>query len=340
MRLFPRRLGLAIVSTLLACAAQAQTSPFLPAVIYDAGGKFDKSFNEAAFEGAERFKKEFGTPYLEAEVGSSSQSEQIFRSLIRRKATVIFATGFQHLATIARLAPEFSDVKFVMVNAKPDEPRANIQSVLFPEEEGSFLAGMAAASVSKTGKVGFVGGMDLPLIRRFGCGYAQGAAHVNPNIQLLANMAGTTPAAFRDPTRGRELALSQFDRGADVVFAAAGNTGTGVLQAAKDKGQLAIGVDSNQNYMHPGTVLTSMVKHLDVAVYEAFKMVKNNNWKAGDIYYGLGNNGLSLAIDQNNRSLISPALEAKIKKAREEIVSGKLKVHDYVKNNACPVAFM
>ena len=320
-----------------ASITSVQAQSFTPAVIFDMGGKHDKSFNQSAFDGAERFKKDFNVNYLEAEVTQDSQREQIFRSLIRRGANVIFATGFAQRTIVGKLAPEFPNVKFVLVNVKPDTDFPNVQSAMFREEEGSFLAGIAAASVSKTAKVGFVGGMDQPLIRRFGCGYAQGAKYFNSNVDVIANMVGTTPAAFRDPTRGAELAISQFDRGVDVVFAAAGNTGTGVLQAAKDKAKFAIGVDSNQNYMHPGTMLTSMVKHVDTALYDAFKMVKQNQWKSGVITYGLNNKGISLAIDEHNQKFISKDLLERLKKAEEEIINGKIKVHDFVTNNACPV---
>ena len=181
-----------------------------------------------------------------------------------------------------------------------------MQSIVFKEHEGSFLVGMAAAMASKTGKVGFVGGMDIPLIRKFALGYEEGAKYVNPKIEIFQNMTGTTPAAWNDPTRGGELARSQFDRGADVVYAAAGATGLGVLQAAKDKGRLAIGVDSNQNHLHPGTILTSMIKRVDLAVYEAFKTAKDGTWKAGVRNLGVAESGVGYSVDEHNRKLITP----------------------------------
>ena len=194
------------------------------------------------------------------------------------------------------MAKEFPSVKFAIIDAVVDLP--NVQSIVFKEHEGSFLVGMAAAMASKTGKVGFVGGMDIPLIRKFALGYEEGAKYVNPRIEVFQNMTGTTPAAWNDPTRGGELARSQFDRGADVVYAAAGATGLGVLQAAKDKGQLAIGVDSNQNYIHPGTILTSMIKRVDLAVYDAFKTAKDGTWKAGVRVLGVAEGGVGYALDQ------------------------------------------
>jgi basic membrane protein A len=207
----------------------------------------------------------------------------------------------------------------------------NVQSIVFKEHEGSFLVGMAAAMASKSGKVGFVGGMDIPLIRKFALGYDEGAKYVNPKIEIFQNMTGTTPAAWNDPTRGGELARGQFDRGADVVYAAAGATGLGVLQAAKDKGRLAIGVDSNQNQLHPGTILTSMVKRVDLAVYEAFKTTKDGTWKPGLRNLGVAEGGVGWALDQHNRSLITPEMERRLTQARADIIAGKIKITDYMK---------
>ena len=189
---------------------------------------------------------------------------------------------------------------------------------------------MAAAMASKTGKVGFVGGMDIPLIRKFALGYEEGAKHVNPRIEVFQNMTGTTPAAWNDPTRGGELARSQFDRGADVIYAAAGATGLGVLQAAKDKGRLAIGVDWNQNHIQPGTILTSMIKRVDLAVYEAFKTAKDGTWKAGVRNLGVTEGGVGYSLDENNRKLITPEMEKRLEQARADIVAGKIKVTDYM----------
>jgi basic membrane protein A len=182
---------------------------------------------------------------------------------------------------------------------------------------------------SKTGKVGFVGGMDIPLIRKFAVGYSEGAHYVNPAIEVFQNMTGTTPAAWGDPTKGAELAKSQFGRGADVVFHAAGATGLGVMQAAKDAGKLSIGCDSNQNYLHPGSVLTSAVKRVDVAVYKAFADAKADTWKPGQLLLGLAEAGVDISIDEHNRALITPEMEAKLKQAKADIISGKLKVTEY-----------
>src|SRR5919109_3429955 len=285
----------------MALATPALAQDFKPAVIFDTGGKFDKSFNEAAYNGAEMFKKEAGTDYLEFEVTNESQREQSLRKLAQRGATIIVATGFAQAPALKTVAAEFPDVKFTLIDDVVDLP--NVQSIVFKEHEGSFLVGVAAAMASKTGKIGFVGGMDIPLIRKFQCGYEQGIKYANPKIEIFQNMTGTTPAAWNDPTRGGELARSQFDRGADVVYAAAGATGLGVLQAAKDRGRLAIGVDSNQNHIHPGSILTSMVKRVDLAVFESFKTAKDGTWKAGVRNLGVAEGAVGYSLDQHNRAL-------------------------------------
>jgi basic membrane protein A len=194
---------------------------------------------------------------------------------------------------------------------------------------------MAAALASETGKVGFVGGMDIPLIRKFACGYEQGAKHVNGSTEVVQNMTGTTPSAWNDPTRGAELAKSQFDRGVDVIYAAAGGTGVGVYQTAEDSDKLAIGVDSNQNYLHPGTMLTSMLKRVDVAAYKAFKDAEEGNWSSGIQVLGLAEDGVGWALDEYNKDLITEEMKTKVAQAAEEIVAGKLAVHDYTADNSC-----
>ena len=319
-------LALATFGALGSGAVKAEE--FSPAIVFAMGGKFDKSFNEAAYNGAEKFKSESGIAYREFEVTNPSQREQAMRNMARRGATVIIAMGFAQAAAVETVAKEFPDTKFTLIDMVVDLP--NVQSVIFKEHEGSFLVGMAAAMASKTGKVGFIGGMDIPLIRKFALGYVEGAKHVNPDIEVYQNMTGTTPAAWNDPTKGGELARSQFDRGADVVYAAAGGTGVGVYQAAKDAGKLAIGVDSNQNYIHPGTMLTSMVKRVDVAVYDAFMTAKNGTWQGGFKILGLAEDGVGFAIDEHNRALVSSDMEMKIESARQDIISGKISVTDYM----------
>ena len=318
----------ALVAAVTALAGHVAAQEFVPAIVFDMGGKFDKSFNEAAYAGAERFKKETGIAYREFEVTNEAQREQALRNMARRGAQVVVGIGFGQASGMERVAREFPNLKFAIVDAVVDLP--NVQSIVFKEHEGSFLVGMAAAMASKTGKIGFVGGMDIPLIRRFALGYEEGAKYVNAKIEIYRNMTGTTPAAWNDPTRGGELARSQFDRGADVIYAAAGATGLGVLQAAKDKGRLAIGVDSNQNHIHPGSVLTSMIKRVDLAVYEAFKAARDGTWKAGGRSLGVAEGGVGFSLDQHNRGLITAEMEKRLQQARADIVAGKIKVTDYM----------
>jgi basic membrane protein A and related proteins len=319
----------ALVAALLAAglgAAHAQGAQ--PAVIYDMGGKFDKSFNQAGFDGAERWKKESGKPYMEFEIANPTQREQAKRRMAERGANPIVAIGFAQGSSLEKVAKDFPNTRFAIIDSVVSLP--NVQSIVFKEHEGSFLVGMMAAMASKTGKVGFVGGMDIPLIRRFQCGYEQGAKFVNNKVETSANMTGTTGAAWNDPARGAELAKAQFARGVDVIFAAAGGTGLGVYQAAKDNGRFAIGVDSNQNHLHPGTMLTSMVKRVDVAVLNAFKGVV-----PGTAALGLKEGGVDVAIDSHNDKLVTPEMRRRVDAAKAEIVSGKIKVIDYMANGKC-----
>jgi basic membrane protein A len=315
-------IGLALVTS-TASAQQAQ-----PAVIYDMGGKFDKSFNEAAFNGAERWKKETGKTYLDFEIANPTQREQAVRRMAERGANPIVGVGFSQGSAVEKGAKDFPKQQFAIIDFVVDLP--NVQSIVFKEHEGSFLVGMMAALASKTGKVGFVGGMDIPLIRKFQCGFEQGAKFVNPKAEVFANMTGTTPAAWNDPARGGELAKAQFAKGADVIFAAAGGTGIGVYQAAKDGGKLAIGVDSNQNHLQPGTMLTSMVKRVDVAVYNAFK-----GTKPGVQSLGLKEGGVDYAMDEHNAKLVSADMKKRVDAAKADIIAGKIKVIDYMAANAC-----
>ena len=325
-----------IAAALVAASATASVAADVkPAVIYDLGGKFDKSFNEAAYNGAEKFKKETSVDFRGFEIANDSQREQAMRNFARRGSDPILAVGFSQAAALEKVAKEFPKIRFAIIDMVVNLP--NVQSIVFKEHEGSFLVGMLAAMAAKSGKVGFVGGMDIPLIRKFACGYVEGVKHVNKNIEVFQNMTGSTGAAWSDPVKGGELAKSQFDRGADVVFHAAGGTGIGVLQAAADAGKLGIGVDSNQNHLHPGSVLTSMLKRVDVAVYKSFKTALDGNWKAGIQVLGLKENGVGWALDSNNAKLISADMKAAVDKASADIISGKIKVHDYMSDSKCPM---
>ena len=329
MTLMKHLLGAAATLALTSGVVMAE-----PAIIFDLGGKFDKSFNEAAFGGAERWAQETGGTYKELEMQSEAQREQALRRLAEAGSNPIVMTGFAFGDVLNLVAPDFPDTKFAIIDMVVDQP--NVKSVVFTEHEGSYLVGMMAGLASKSGTVGFIGGMDIPLIRRFGCGYAQGVMAANPAAKVILNMTGTTPAAWNDPVKGAELAKSQKSQGADVIYAAAGGTGVGVLQAAADEGILSIGVDSNQNGMHPGKVLTSMMKRVDNAVYAAF--TEGEALSSGINVMDLKSEGVGYAMDDNNKALVTPEMQAAVDAAAEKIKSGELVVHDYMSDNTCPAA--
>lgn len=312
-----------VVLALAAVAAHAE-----PAIVYEIGGKFDKSFGQSASEGAERWKKETGKPYLEFEIANAAQREQALRRFAERGASPIVGVGFPQASAIEKVARDFPKQQFAIVDAVVGLP--NVQSFVYREHEGAFLVGLMAALASRSGKVGFVGGQDIPLVRKFSCGYEQGARYANPKVQVLVSMTGTTNAAWTDPPRGAELTKAQIAQGVDVVFSAAGTTGLGIMQAAKDGGILAIGVDSNQNGLHPGTMLTSLVKHTDVAVYAAFKGVQ-----PGVTALGLKEGALEVAMDEHNARLVTPEMKKRVEAARADIIAGRIKVADYTVANAC-----
>ncbi len=308
---------------------------FKPAVIYDMGGKFDKSFNEGVWNGVQKFTKETGVEVLEFEVTNETQREQAMRRMAQKGATVILGVGFAQADAIAKVAAEYPQKQFSIIDVSwLDAP--NLRQYAFKEHEGSYIVGIVAALASKTGKVGFVGGMDIPLIRKFACGYVGGVKSINSGATVYQNMTGTTPSAWNDPAKGSELTKSQIDRGADVVYHAAGGTGSGVIQAAADSGKLAIGVDSNQNGMAPGSVLTSMLKRVDVAAYETFKDSLDGKFTSGVKVLGLAEGGVDWAVDDNNAKLITTKMKDAVDTARSNIVSGKIKVHNYDTDKKCP----
>ena len=318
-----------------ALALSAGVAAAEPALIYDLGGKFDKSFNEAAFNGATRWAEDTGGSFRDIEMQSEAQREQALRRFAEAGMNPVVTTGFAFATPIASVAPDYPDTKFVTIDGYVDpEAHPNVLSVLFSEHEGSYLVGMLAAMASESGTVGFVGGMDIPLIRKFACGYAQGVRAVDPDAEIIANMTGTTPAAWNDPVKGSELALAQIGAGADVIYAAAGGTGLGVLQTAADEDILSIGVDSNQNYLHPGEVLTSMLKRVDVAVYNA--MEAGEDLETGVQVLGLAEDGVGYALDENNEALITAEMREAVDAAREQIIAGELEVHDYTSDDSCP----
>jgi len=328
MTLMQKFLGAAATLAISASAAMAE-----PAIIFDLGGKFDKSFNQSAFAGATKWAEETGGSFREIELQSEAQREQALRRFAENGNNPIVMAGFAFASSLDTVAPDFPDTKFVIIDMVVDQP--NVRSVVFNEHEGSYLVGVAAAKASKSGTVGFIGGMDIPLIRKFACGYVQGVKATNADDTVIQNMTGTTPAAWNDPVKGAELTKAQIAQGADVVYAAAGGTGVGVLQTAADEGIYSIGVDSNQNYLHPGSVLTSMLKRVDVAVFNAFS--DGPDMKTGFNVLGLANGGIDYALDDNNAAIFTPEIKAAVDKAKADIIAGTIKVHDYTSDNSCPV---
>jgi len=331
---FVKTLAIAAVSA-VSIATMVQAADIKPAVIYDMGGKFDKSFNEGVYNGVKKFTDETGIEVMEFEVTNETQREQAMRRMAERGASIILGVGFAQADAIAKVAAEYPDRQFSIIDVGwLDAP--NLRQYVFKEHEGSYLVGVAAALASDTGKVGFVGGMDITLIRKFACGYVGGVKAVNGSADVYQNMTGTTPSAWNDPAKGAELAKSQIDRGADVIYHAAGGTGLGVIQAAADAGKLAIGVDSNQNGLAPGSVLTSMLKRVDVAAYETFKDAMDGNFSSGVRSLGVAEGGVDWALDENNASLITADIKAAVEQARSDILSGKVAVHNYESSSSCP----
>lgn len=329
MTLMKKFLGAAATLAITASAGIAD-----PAIIFDLGGKFDKSFNEAAFTGATKWAEETGGSFREIELTSEAQREQALRRFAEAGNNPIVMTGFAFATALEQVAADFPDTKFAIIDMVVDQP--NVRSVVFNEHEGSYLVGVAAAKASKSGTVGFVGGMDIPLIRKFACGYVQGVKAANPDATVIQNMTGTTPAAWNDPVKGAELTKAQIGQGADVVYAAAGGTGVGVLQTAADEGIFSIGVDSNQNYLHPGSVLTSMLKRVDVAVYDAFS--EGAELTTGFNVLGISNGGIDYAVDENNAAVFTSDIAKAVEAAKAGIMDGSIKVHDFMSDSSCPVS--
>jgi basic membrane protein A len=316
--------GLSVLP-LLPRMAGAEAAP-VPGIVYGVGEKFDGSFNEGAFGALEQWKKETGGSYLEYEPRAVTEFGAGVDALVARGATLIVAVGFYYAQPLTDAAAAYPDVRFVLIDAVAEGP--NIRCILFREQEGSYLVGVLAALASKTGTIGFVAALDIPLIRKFVDGFGQGAKDTRADIQYLVNFVGVTPAAFNDPVKAGEITKSQIERGADVIFAGSGNSNTGIFQAAKDAGVYAIGVDSNQNGIVPGTILTSMLKRVDQAILHALADAAGGGWTPGVVTLGLAEDGVGWALDDNNRDLITPEMEAAVERARQGIIDGTIKVVD------------
>ena len=303
-------------------------------IVFDVGGRGDKSFNDGAYLGAERAEHQLDANVLFIEPGEGSDREAGLRLLAAQGLDLVVGVGFIFTDDLRQLALEYPDVAFAGVDyaLSTDSagdvipPPPNLAALKFREEQGSFLVGALAAMVSKTGKVGFVGGMDIPLIHKFEAGYRAGVKHVCPRCTVTAQYAGVTPEAFSNPGRGKELALSQYQGGVDVIFHASGSTGLGVFEAARQTGKLAIGVDADQYAEAPGFVLTSMVKKVDEVVYETIERVKNGAFEGGVYTFGLAENGVGYVYDENNRALIPDAAQARLVAIRDSIIAGRIAV--------------
>ena len=323
-----------IVATLFALTFMGANLFAEPAIVFDIGGKFDKSFNESAWTGAEKWKGETGGSYREIEIQSEAQREQALRRLAEGGSNPIVMTGFAFGSVLDNVAPDYPDTNFAIIDFVVPHP--NVKSIVFKEHEGSYLVGLIAGMTTASNTVGFVGGMDIPLIRRFGCGYVQGVKAANPDINVIQNMTGNDPSAWNDPVKGGELTKAQIASGADVVYHAAGGTGVGVLQAAADAGILGIGVDANQNHLHPGSVLTSMLKRVDVAVYNSFS--EGMDLATGVVVLGLAEDGVGYAMDENNQELISAEVLEQVEATKAAIINGDVMVHDYTTDDSCPAS--
>ena len=309
--------------------AAATAGAFPVGLVFDIGGRGDKSFNDAAYAGLERAQKELGVTFSTLETNEGSDREAQLRQLAAGDAKLVFGVGFLFTDDVLALAREFPNQKFACVDytlSAGDTLPANLVALKFREEEGSFLVGALSALLSKTGKVGFVGGMEIPLIRKFQAGFTAGAKAVNPKITVMVKYAGNTGAAFKDPTKGKELALAEYQAGADIIFHASGSTGLGVFEAARELKKLAIGVDSDQYDEAPGVVLTSMVKRVDTAVFDTIRDLKAGNWQGGVREFGLADSGVTWVYDDRNKAGIPAAVKATVDSLQAEIVAGRIRV--------------
>jgi basic membrane protein A len=303
-------------------------------IVFDVGGRGDKSFNDGAFLGAERAAQELGAKIRYIEPGEGSDREAGLRLLAAEGLDLVVGVGFIFTDDLTELAREYPNVKFAGVDyaLQTDAqgtvvpPPPNLAALKFREEQGSFLVGALAALTSKSKKLGFVGGMDFPLIHKFEAGYKAGVKAVCPDCTVIVQYAGVTPEAFRNPGRGQELALSQYQQGVEIIFHASGSTGLGVFEAARRQHKLAIGVDADQYAEAPGYILTSMVKGVDAAVYETVRRVKAGTFSGGVFWFGLAENGVGYVYDANNRALIADSVRTRVEGLKQEIIAGRIQV--------------
>ncbi len=333
--------SLLLVSCTERAVAKREGCKIRVGIVFDIGGKNDRSFNAAAWEGVKRAQRDLDICLYDVEPGNPTSIEPAMRAFAEKNFDMIIGVGFAQGPIMQKVALDYPNNKFAIVDgvifeADGKTPLKNVASLVFREHEGSYLVGMIAASKSKSGVLGFLGGMDIPLIHRFAKGYEEGALSVNPNAKVIVNYVGVTDGAWNNPGKGKELSLAQIEKGADVIFTAAGNSGLGAFDAVEQYGKNAqgeankfvIGVDSNQNGVKPGFVLTSMVKKVDVAVYDVVKEILNGRFEGGFHVFGLDKDGVAYAMDDNNKALIPAEVIQKVEEARTKIGTGEIKVTD------------
>lgn len=341
VKIFILCLGLFLISSCGSRTEAQKQCQIRVGIVFDIGGKNDRSFNAAAWQGVRRAEEQLPICLYDVEPGNPTSIEPAMRAFAEKNFDLIIGVGFAQGPIMQKVAEDYPNIKFAIVDGVIFEkdgktPKKNVASLVFREHEGSYLVGMIAAAKSKTGVLGFVGGMDIPLIHKFETGYEEGARSVNPNIRVIDNYVGVTDGAWNNPGKGKELALSQIEKGADVIFTAAGNSGLGAFDAVEQYGKndqgeanrFVIGVDSNQNMVKPGFVLTSMVKRVDVAVYDVVKEVLSGKFEGGFHVFGLDKDGVAYAMDEYNKGLISEETLRKVEEAKAKIISGEIKVTD------------
>jgi basic membrane protein A len=302
-------------------------------IVFDIGGKDDRSFNAAAWQGVQRAAKDLPIVLRDIEPGTPNAIEPAMRAFAERNFDLIIGVGFAQAPIMELVAKDYPNIQFAIIDGESKLP--NVASLVFKEHEGSYLVGILAAKASRTGTIGFLGGMDIGLIHRFAKGYEEGAHSVNPNIRVIENYVGVTDAAWNNPGKGKELSLAQIGKGADVIFTAAGNSGLGAFDAVEQQGKqngrathFVIGVDSNQNMVKPGFVLTSMVKRVDNAVYDIVNDVVNRRFSPGLHVFGLDKDGVGYSMDEFNKDLVSQDAIDAAEAAKKKIIAGEIKVTD------------
>lgn len=320
-----------LLPLLLAVAMQSIAADFKVGLVLDRGGKDDKSFNSSAYLGATHAKEKLGIILKFTEASDDNAYETLLRAFASKDYDLIIGVGFGQKEAIKKIGAQFPNKHFALVDSEVDLP--NVRSLLFEEHEGAYLVGAIAAMTSKTGKIGFVGGMEIPLIRRFEMGYIAGAKKINPDVSVTANYVGVTSAAWNNPPKGKELAVNQYESGVDIIFQAAGASGMGVFDAAEEKKKFAIGVDSNQDWVKPGMILTSMLKRVDEAVYATIEESKNGKFEGGVKRFGLSNKGIDYSVDEYNDKILTPEVRKRAEELKADIIDGKIVVPDYYKKH-------